>query len=92
MLSLILVPFGVFRHTSFIGERGIGAVVAFGIKLMVLAAIMNAMQPILQTMRISSVNPTLTKRFPSSSPPGPVPCLPGMPRPWPRGSSVGPRA
>ena len=61
MLSLILVPFGVCRHTSFIGERGIGAVVAFGIKLMVLAAIMNSMQPILQTIRITSVNPQLNE-------------------------------
>ena len=61
MLALILVPFGIFRHTTFIGERGIGIVIAFGIKLMILAAIMNAAQPILQTVRLSSVNPTINE-------------------------------
>jgi len=61
MLTLILVPFGVFRHTAFIAERAIGSVVAFGIKLMVLAAIMNSMQPILQSIRITSANPDLNE-------------------------------
>lgn len=61
MLSLILVPFGVFRHTSFIAERALGTVVSFGIKLMVLAAIMNSAQPILQSIRITSVNPDLNE-------------------------------
>lgn len=61
MLTLILVPFGVFRHTAFIAERAIGSVVSFGIKLMVLAAIMNSMQPILQSVRITSANPDLNE-------------------------------
>jgi type IV secretion system protein TrbL len=63
MLSLILIPFGVWRHTAFIGERGIGVVVAFGIKLMVLAGIMNSMQPILQSIRLSSANPGIGETF-----------------------------
>ena len=61
MLALILVPFGVFRHTVFIGERGIGIVIAFGIKLMVLAAIVNSMQPVLETIRLTSANPSLNE-------------------------------
>lgn len=61
MLALILVPFGVFRHTTFIAEKGIGTVIAFGIKLMVLAAIMNSMQPILQSIRLTSANPGLNE-------------------------------
>ena len=35
-LSLVLVPFGVFKHTAFIAERAFGSVVSFGVKLMVL--------------------------------------------------------
>jgi type IV secretion system protein TrbL len=53
MLSLILVPFGVLRHTAFIAEKAIGGLVAFGIKLMVLAAIANMLQPVMQTLRLS---------------------------------------
>jgi type IV secretion system protein TrbL len=61
VLALILVPFGVFQHTAFIGERGIGVVIAFGIKLMVLAAIVNSMQPVLETVRLTSANPSLNE-------------------------------
>lgn len=53
MLSLILVPFGVFKHTSFMAEKAIGGLVAFGIKLMVLAAIANALQPAMETLKLS---------------------------------------
>src|SRR6266851_3553834 len=42
MLALILVPFGVFRHTAFLAERAFGMILAFGIKLMVLACITSA--------------------------------------------------
>ena len=38
-LALILLPFGVNRRTAFLGEKAIGAVLSFGIKLMVLAFI-----------------------------------------------------
>src|SRR4030095_2486374 len=61
MLSLILIPFGIFPHTSFIAERAFGGAVAFGIKVMVLAAIMNSAQPILQSIRLTSANPTLNE-------------------------------
>jgi type IV secretion system protein TrbL len=46
-LSLILVPFGAFRHTAFIAERAFGSVISFGVKLMVLAFIIAAVQPVL---------------------------------------------
>jgi type IV secretion system protein TrbL len=46
-LSLILVPFGAFRHTAFIAERAFGSVISFGVKLMVLAFILAAVQPVL---------------------------------------------
>jgi type IV secretion system protein TrbL len=46
-LSLVLVPFGVFKHTAFIAERAFGSVVSFGVKLMVLSFIIAATQPVL---------------------------------------------
>src|SRR5271155_531581 len=46
-LSLVLVPFGVFKHTAFIAERAFGSVVSFGVKLMVLSFIIAAVQPVL---------------------------------------------
>jgi type IV secretion system protein TrbL len=46
-LSLILVPFGVFKHTAFIAERAFGSVVSFGVKLMVLSFIIAAAHPVL---------------------------------------------
>lgn len=38
-LGLILVPFGVFKHTAFIAEKLFAALISFGIKLMVLSFI-----------------------------------------------------
>ena len=46
-LSLILIPFGAFKHTAFIAERAFGSVISFGVKLMVLSFILAAVQPIL---------------------------------------------
>lgn len=48
VLSLILLPFGVFRHSAFIAEKAFGAVIAHGIKLMVLAFVIAIAQPVLQ--------------------------------------------
>jgi len=52
VLTLILIPFGVFRHTAFLAERAFGMILAFGIKLMVLACITSAMLPVLVTLQI----------------------------------------
>ncbi|MFC7522171.1 type IV secretion system protein [Xanthomonas populi] len=39
VLGLILVPWGVSNHTAFLAEKAIGAVIAQGVKLMVLSFI-----------------------------------------------------
>ena len=49
----ILLPFGILPSTKFLAEKAIGAVVAAGIKLMVLAFITSAVLPILLSMRFS---------------------------------------
>ena len=48
-LALILIPFGVNKHTAFLGEKAIGAVLSFGIKLMVLAFIASIAIPLVKT-------------------------------------------
>jgi len=53
ILSLILLPFGVFRHTAFLAEKAFGAVLAHGIKLMVLAFVIAIAQPVLQRITLS---------------------------------------
>ncbi|MDA8094876.1 MAG: type IV secretion system protein [Betaproteobacteria bacterium] len=47
VLALILVPFGVFRHTAFLAEKSLGVIISHGVKLMVLAFIVSAASPIL---------------------------------------------
>lgn len=54
-LSLILVPFGVFRHTAFVAERALGAVVSFGVKLMVLSFIVAAAGPVLTQIVVPAI-------------------------------------
>jgi type IV secretion system protein TrbL len=61
-LTLILVPFGVFKHTAFIAERAFGSVVSFGVKLMVLAFIMAAAAPVLTVITLPAV-PTLQQAY-----------------------------
>jgi type IV secretion system protein TrbL len=61
-LSLILIPFGVFKHTAFIAERAFGGVVSFGVKLMVLAFILSAVSPVLSAITLPSV-PTLQQAY-----------------------------
>ena len=46
--ALILVPFGAFKPTAFLAEKAFGAVIAYGIKLMVLAAVISVSSGILQ--------------------------------------------
>jgi type IV secretion system protein TrbL len=52
ILSLILLPCGVFRHTAFLAEKAFGAVLAHGIKLMVLAFVIAIAQPVLQKITV----------------------------------------
>ena len=62
VLTLILVPFGVNRHTAFIAERAFGMVISFGIKLMVLGFITSATFPVLNQLTIPS-DPALGQVF-----------------------------
>jgi type IV secretion system protein TrbL len=61
-LSLILVPFGVFKHTAFIAERAFGSVVSFGVKLMVLSFIIAAASPVIATITLPAV-PNLQQAY-----------------------------
>jgi type IV secretion system protein TrbL len=61
-LSLVLVPFGVLKHTAFIAERAFGSVVSFGVKLMVLSFIIAAAQPVLAGITVPAV-PTLQQAY-----------------------------
>jgi len=47
-LGLILIPFGVLRHTSFLAEKVFGAIISFGIKLMVLGLLVSITVPLLK--------------------------------------------
>ncbi|GFO63609.1 P-type conjugative transfer protein TrbL [Geomonas paludis] len=51
-LGLMLVPFGVFKHTAFLAEKVFGAIIAFGIRLMVLAFILSVSQQTLATLTL----------------------------------------
>lgn len=62
VLGLILVPFGVFKHTSFLSEKVFGAVISYGIRLMVLAFILAVVEPTLAKIQLP-VNPTLPQIF-----------------------------
>lgn len=62
VLALILLPFGVNKHTAFLGEKAIGAVLSFGIKLMVLAFIASVAIPLVKTWSLP-VDPTNKQIF-----------------------------
>ena len=49
----ILLPFGLLPSTKFLAEKAVGAVVAAGIKLMVLAFITSAVLPVIAASRFS---------------------------------------
>ena len=51
-LGLILIPLGVFKHTAFIAEKVFGAIVSFGVKLMVLTFVISVAFPIIQDLSI----------------------------------------
>ncbi|NVN92979.1 MAG: P-type conjugative transfer protein TrbL [Desulfuromonadales bacterium] len=51
-LGLMLIPFGVWKPTAFIAEKVFGAIVSFGVKLMVLAFILTITFPVLKQLAI----------------------------------------
>lgn len=62
VLGLILVPFGVSKHTAFLAEKAIGAVVSQGVKLMVLAFILSVVHPLLVGMTMPA-EPSLKNAY-----------------------------
>ena len=61
-LGLMLIPFGVFKHTSFLAEKLFGAIIAFGIKLMVLGFLVSVTMPVLRQLEVPP-DPTWTQLF-----------------------------
>jgi type IV secretion system protein TrbL len=60
----ILMPFGLLQATKFLAEKAIGAVVAAGIKLMVLSFILSSIEPVLQTsMKFSGPDISFNELF-----------------------------
>lgn len=60
VLGLILVPFGVFKYTSFITEKVFGAIISFGMRLMVLSFIVSVSRPVLANLSLPA-DPPLQK-------------------------------
>lgn len=50
LLALFFLAFAVFSKTSFISEKVIGGVISYGVKLMVLACILSALGPIINSL------------------------------------------
>jgi type IV secretion system protein TrbL len=61
-LSLIFIPFGVFKGTSFLSERAFGTIIAFGVKLMVLSFIASASIPLVKKWQLPA-EPTIQMMF-----------------------------
>ncbi len=57
-LGVILLPFGVSKHTAFLAEKAIGAIISFGIKLMVLSFVIAVIQPVLVAIPPLGADPT----------------------------------
>ena len=49
-LSIILLPFGVNSHTSFISQKALGAVVNFGVELMIMIFLLGLMSTMISKM------------------------------------------
>ena len=49
-LSIILLPVGVNSHTSFISQKALGAVVNFGVKLMIMIVLLGLMSTMISKM------------------------------------------
>jgi type IV secretion system protein TrbL len=60
LAGFILVPFALFKHTSFLAERVLGLVMASGIKLMVLAVIVGIGSTIFGTITTGFTPPNVT--------------------------------
>ena len=59
VLGLILLPWGISNHTSFLAEKAIGAVIAQGVKLMVLSFIIAVIGTVLNTFTLQPAPPLM---------------------------------
>jgi type IV secretion system protein TrbL len=57
----ILLPFGVFGPTKFLAEKAVGAVVAAGVKLMTLAFLTAAVEPVIRNIHFAGPEITLNE-------------------------------
>lgn len=57
VLGLILVPWGVSNHTSFLAEKAIGAIIAQGVKLMVLSFIIAVISNVIVSFNLPDSPP-----------------------------------
>lgn len=62
-VTAILIPFGFLKPTKFLAEKAIAAIVASGIKLMVLAFILSVVEPTLAGLRFTSTDITFNEIF-----------------------------
>lgn len=61
-LGLVLIPFGVFKHTAFLAEKVFGAIISFGVKLMVLGFLVSVTVPIIKAFNLPP-DPSWTQLF-----------------------------
>ncbi|SPD72439.1 P-type conjugative transfer protein TrbL [uncultured Desulfobacterium sp.] len=59
----ILLPFGFLQQTKFLAEKAVGAIIASGIKLMVLAFILSIAEPILSNLTFTNADITYNELF-----------------------------
>lgn len=62
-VTAVLLPFGFLKPTKFLAEKAVAAIVASGIKLMVLAFILSVVEPTLAGLRFTSTNITFNEIF-----------------------------
>lgn len=56
-LFTVFVPFGVTKWTSFLAEKAMGGVIAYGVKLMVMACILGIITPIITAWTSTPLTP-----------------------------------
>jgi type IV secretion system protein TrbL len=59
-ISILLLPFGVFRPLAFLAEKTIGYVIASGIKLVVLSFIVGVTRPFLEKLSLGTGAPLVS--------------------------------
>src|SRR5690606_19172214 len=60
--GVIMIPWGINRHTAFIAERYFGAILAQGVKLMVVVTLVGLLMPVLSGLELGP-DPSLTDGF-----------------------------